>query len=246
MTNPAPFRAHRARFLACCLALQLAVLAAQPAAAQTEPKAPPQPAGAARTITPAEQVVALMLPDEALSATMTKVFDASISDESKFTPERRALFDANPGLKDEIAALIRTRLVAIMTDNLPKLRADLAEVVSSDLTPVEIDDTLTFFASGTGKKMLAQLYAGMAASGSADEEAMRAKAMSTMMASLTPEDYPALMAFGSSSAAPKLKAMGAEFKAKSKAWGEDMIAQYGPELMKQVDAAIAAHQAAKP
>jgi hypothetical protein len=208
------------------------------------------PAQAQTTAAPApgasENLAALLLPDDSILDASIKLFDSMISDDSKFPPERRAIFATYPGLKEEIASDIRVQLVAMMRAELPPLRVDMARILDAEMTRPEIEQLVTFFSSATGRKMLVQIYASMAASGSADEEAMRAQAMSKVMASLTPDDYPALAAFGQSSAAPKLKTIGPKLRAASEAWSQRIMVQYAPAMKARVDAMIAARQARRP
>jgi Uncharacterized protein conserved in bacteria (DUF2059) len=216
-------------------------IAAAVAPATAAPAA--RPAVVAQQGSPAEQLVALLLPDDKMVTAVASVIKAQVSDESKFTPERRTLFATYPGFKDELVAFVSSEIGTLMLKQLPSLHAELATIISSEMTPAEIQQTLTFFRSPTGRKMLNQIYAGLAASGTTDEQEARSKAMATMMASLTPDDYPALTAFGRSSVAPKMQAIGPRMQAASKAWSDRFIQENGPALAARVDAMIAARKA---
>jgi hypothetical protein len=202
-----------------------------------------RPVTAAQQASPAEQLVVLLLPDDKLVDTVSRIIDALVSDDSNISPERRALFAAYPGLKQDVVALIRTDIAAMMLKDLPSLHVELTGVISAELTPAELQQTLTFFTSPTGRKMLSQIYAGLAASNTVDEQEARNKAMATMMASLTPEDYPALAAFGQSSAGPKLKTLSPRIQQASQAWSARFLQENGPALAKRVDDLIAARKA---
>jgi hypothetical protein len=64
-----------------------------------------------------------------------------------------------------------------------------------------------------------------------DEAQSRQTAMNAAMASLAPEDYPALMAFGASGASKKMGAINPRISAASKAWAARLIAENG-DLMR--------------
>ena len=195
--------------------------------------------------TDVDKLTALIVPDAMMSRIAIGAFDAAINDESKLAPDKKKLFESTPGLKDYVAQRLRPELDRVLRAELPTLRTRLGALFSAEMTPQDITDSLTFFGSNAGKKMLEQMYTGMANSGSLDQEEAKRAGMAAMMASLTPEDYPALMAFGASPAAAKFQALGPKLKETSQAWAVELIAKHGPAFFKLAEDASAEFVAKK-
>lgn len=219
------------RFLA---ALSLAAAAPLPALA-----APFAGLAAEAPAADVERLVAILLPDQQLIDGTGKVFSNAIADETGLDAASRALFAANPGLKDHVAGRVRSELGVILRSELPDLRGRLATAIVQNLTPQDVRDTLGFFASPTGAKVVQQMYGGIATSGASNEEEAQQAGMSALMASLTPDDYPALMAFGASPAAAKLQTVTPRLHDVARNWGQSLVTRHEARLMAVAQKAVA-------
>jgi hypothetical protein len=191
-------------------AVALAAVAAAPANARIAP--------AVVAAADVDRLVALLLPNEAMLKLVARAFDQGIEQESAKDPQLMAAFQKYPGLRAYIVAEVGTELARVMTAQMPALRQEIRGVILGGMTPSEIADTLTFFASPTGEKLRTQVYDTVANQPGSDTAQMQAAAMSALMASLKPEDYPALMAFGASPASRKMQALNPRISAVSMAW----------------------------
>jgi len=200
--------------------------------------------GAADAQSDAEQLIGILLSQDAMIQLGGQAFDYGVSQGKVGDPEARKLYDAHPGMKDYVAGKVRPEFQAIMGQALPKLRRDLSAIVTGEMTPDEIAATLAFFASPTGAKMKAQIYQSIAAKPDRPQAEVQQEAVAAVVANLTPDDYPALMAFGSSSAAQKLQTVTPRISAAGQQWAEQMVAANRARL-KQVAAAAQAEYLAK-
>lgn len=208
--------------------------------------APPALAGDRVTVpaaSDADKLVEALLPEPALVAITGKVFDNTVQNEANFAPEKKALYAANPGLKAHLSAAMKVELAAILRKDLPALRRDLAALLSGEMAAAEISQTLAFFASPTGQKMMTHMYDGVANSSAANETEAQQAAMAALTASLSAEDYPALMAFGATPAATKLQAVTPKVQALTKAWAAKMMVDNEARMKAAADKATAAYLA---
>jgi hypothetical protein len=218
------------------LALGAAALAAP--LAQAAPAAAPAPAD------DLQKLVVLLVPEDSMTQVALRAFDASMAQGTVGDAETERLLKQYPGLKEHVAATVKPEMVKVLLAGLPALRQRIGNVLSAEMTADEIAATYTFFASPTGKKVYANALGTMGSDPGDDEDQVKQKAMDAVMASLTPEDYPALMAFGTSSAAKKMNAINPKISAASKAWAEELLAQHRDRLTK-LAAAAALDYAAK-
>ncbi|MET0307822.1 MAG: hypothetical protein ABW023_03860 [Sphingomonas sp.] len=178
----------------------------------------------------AEQLIGILLSQESIAELGGRAFDYGVSQGEVADPKLRKLYDANPGMKEYVASKVRPEFQVILTGALPQLRHDLSAIVLDEMTPDEIADTLTFFASPTGVKMKAQIYRSIGDKPDQTQAEMQQSAVASAMATLTPDDYPALLAFGQSSAAQKMQAVTPKISAAGQQWAEQMIAANGDRL----------------
>jgi hypothetical protein len=178
----------------------------------------------------AEKLIGILLSEDSIAQLGGRAFDYGVSQGNVTDPAMRKLYDAHPGMKDYIAGKVRPEFQAIMSASLPRLRHDLSAIVLDEMTPDEIADTLTFFASPTGVKMKAQIFQTIGDKPDQNQAEMQQAAIAAAMASLTPDDYPALMAFGASSAAQKMQVITPRISAASQAWAAQMITANGDRL----------------
>lgn len=215
-------------FLAAAL-----LLVGAPAFAQSTVAATATPArGAAR-------LVALLASDETITRLAGRMFDANLARTDLLPAETRALFARDPALKLHVAARTRTALRGIVTREMPSLRTQLSALFADSMTTQEIAETLAFFNTPTGQKMVAQIYRGVGESGALDERQAEQAAMQALMSSLAPEDYGVMLSFGGSRAAQKLQALDQRIRAISRAWGQDVIARNEARLVRAVKQAMA-------
>lgn len=167
-----------------------------------------------------DRLVAILLPD----ATMLDVAMKGLESSTPPAPIA-ALYAQNPGMKPYVEAQLRPEMQRIMQRELPALRDQIAAILTGELTPAEIADAATFFASPTGQKLYATAIGSLAGQPGIDEAQARQAAIDAVMASLKPEDYPALMAFGASSASAKMNLVNPRIGEASRAWAARLIAE---------------------
>src|SRR6218665_2520862 len=218
--------------------LMLSVAALAPVSAfAAAPVAAPAPD------TALDKLVALMVPEERIGSLAGKAFDAGMDDQIAADPAIKASFDGNPGLRQQIGDALRPQFTAILVAALPSLRTELSGIIGQAMTASEISDTLTFFSSSAGKKVRAELYEVMGRSPGQSPEAIRQAAITSFMAKMTAEDYPALMAFAGSPAAQKMGALNGRISAATQAWGQRLVAANSVRLQAQAIKLVADYNA---
>ena len=195
---------------------------------------------------PADTLVALVADDASVTQVGGKAFDTGFAREIATDPRIKAALDADPALKDRVAASLRREFLASMRKALPALRDQLSTIVARDMTPAEITDTIAFFQSSVGQKMRTLVYRSLGNDPGQSQAQVTQQAMTSLLADLKPEEYPALLAFGGSPAAQKLQAVNPKIQAASQAWGARLFADNAPRLRAAARKAVAASPAARP
>ncbi|WP_277767975.1 DUF2059 domain-containing protein [Sphingomonas sp. HITSZ_GF] len=172
-----------------------------------------------------DKLVALMAPEDAISRLAGKAFDAGMDQQLAADSQMKANFDANPGLREQVGGQLRSQFTAILIAALPSLRTQLGGILQQEMTAAEIVDTLTFFNSPTGQKVRTEVYETMGSAPGQSPQEVQQAAIASVMAKMTAEDYPALMAFGASPAAQKMGTLNPKISAASKAWAEKLVAE---------------------
>lgn len=172
----------------------------------------------------ADALVAQLAGDDAMVKLGNRAFDSELQAKAAAFPEAERMYAANPGLKTYVANQLRGEFVKILLRELPGLRRQLSTIVAADLTGPEIADTLAFFRSSAGQKVKAQAYAAIGDKPGQTPEQVQQAVMTAVMASLAPEDYPDLLAFGASSAAQKLQTLNPKIAATSQTWANKLVA----------------------
>lgn len=170
-----------------------------------------------------DKLVVLMVPEDAIGRLAGKAFDAGMDQQVAADPKMKATFDANPGLREQVGAALRTEFTSILVTALPSLRTEISGILQQELSATEISDTLTFFSSPTGQKLRAEVYETMGGAPGQSAAEMQQAAIAAVMAKMTAEDYPALMAFGASPAAQKMNAVNPKIQAASQAWAAKLV-----------------------
>lgn len=187
----------------------------------------PAQAGSVQTVNAkaqADALVALMLADDAMTDVAGRAFTYGMEQQLSGDAATQKMYAANPGMKAHVAAQVRGEFLKAMKAELPSLRSEVSALIQKDMTPAEIGDARTFLASSTGRKVAAQMYRSIGDKPDQSQEQMQQAAMASLMGSLTPEDYPALMAFGGSPAAQKMQALNPKITAASQVWSSRLIA----------------------
>jgi hypothetical protein len=178
----------------------------------------------------ATALVALLTPADMVARLSGSVFDKLIAGDT--TSPAAQEFAAHPGMRDFVAARVRERMLAVLTAELPDLRDQIATRIESDMTPAEIKEVSTFFESATGTRMRKMIYDHMTANPPVpghEDDATQA-AVADFMKTLTSDDYPVLIAFGSSSGAAKMKTINPDIAELSKRWGEDVTRAHAADI----------------
>jgi hypothetical protein len=214
------------KFLAAPLtALALGAAALAPAMAFAA-----SPVAAPAADTDLDKLVALMAPEDSIGQLAGKAFDAGMDQQLAADPRMKATFDANPGLRDQVGGQLRTQFTGILVAALPSLRTEISGILQQGLTTSEIADTLIFFASPTGQKLRAEVYETMAGAPGQSPAEIQQAAVASVMAKMTADDYPALMAFGASPAAQKMGTLNPKIAAASQAWAEKLVVANRPKM----------------
>ncbi|WP_010543133.1 DUF2059 domain-containing protein [Sphingomonas elodea] len=186
------------------------------AVAQTRPETrAPQAGDAAR-------LAGLIIPEAQMPALIGIGFRQGFGASLAGNPEVKKTYDANPGMQDFVAERVSQYLARLAIADLPSLREQLAAVVRDELEAEEIVDTITFFESPTGMKMRARATAALQEKGATSAEEGQKTAVAAAVADLTEDDYPALTAFGASSAAKKMQLVNTRIMEVTKAWGRQL------------------------
>lgn len=218
-------------------ALLIAAAAPTLAFAQTEPATrAPQAGDAAR-------LAGLIIPEAQMPALIAIGFRKGFGDSLAANPAGKALYDANPGMQDFVAEHVSKELARFAVAGLPSLREQLAAIVRDELEPDEMVDTITFFESPTGVKMRARATAALEQQGAASGEEGQKLAVQAAVSDLTEADYPAITAFGASSAAKKMQLVNTRIMQASKTWGVQLGTDHAAELKKAREAAEAEYLA---
>ncbi|NYT42344.1 DUF2059 domain-containing protein [Sphingomonas sp. R-74633] len=210
------------KFLA---ALMLSAAALAPATAFAA-----APVAAPAADTNLDKLVALMAPEDSIGRLAGKAFDAGMDQQVAADPKMKATFDANPGLRDQVGGQLRTQFTDILVAALPSLRTEISGILQQELTATEIADTLTFFASPTGQKLRAEVYETMGGAPGQSPQEIQQAAIAAVMAKMTADDYPALMAFGASPAAQKMSTINPKIQAASQAWATKLVEANRPKM----------------
>lgn len=177
-----------------------------------------------------QKLVALMAPADAIARVAGKAFDAGMAQEVSGNARLKAAYDADPALRAQVGGALRDQFTGILVAELPSLRTQIEAILKTELTPGEITDTLTFFSSPTGQKVRAEVYETMGSSPGQSEQEIQQAAIASVMAKMTAEDYPALMAFAGSPAAQKMGSVNPKISAASQAWAQKLVADNRPRM----------------
>lgn len=177
-----------------------------------------------------QKLVALMAPEDSIGRIAGRAFDLGMDQQLAADPKMKAAYDANPGLREQVGGQLRGQFTRILVAALPSLRGEIETILKAELTPGEIADTLTFFASPTGQKVRTEVYEAMGNAPGQSPQEMQQAAMAAVMAKMTPEDYPALMAFAGSTAAQKMGSLNPKIAAASQAWALKLVAANRPQM----------------
>jgi hypothetical protein len=190
----------------------------------------------------ADRLVALLAPDAMVTQLARRMFDNNVQKADLLSAKSKARLGEDAAFKKQVADAVGAEMTRILPRELPALRTRMSALLAREMTAPEIAETLRFFGTPTGRKMLAQIYRGIGESGATTEEQAQQAAMSALMASLTPEDYPALIAFTGSPAAAKLQSLNPRIKETSRAWALDFIARYQPVLVQVAEKAASGYR----
>lgn len=139
-------------------------------------------------------------------------------------------FEGDRAMVDFVLARMRPEIEKMVREALPELQAEITKILAADLTPAEINDLYTFFASPTGQRLQKTAFDVIAENPMADPATQQSIAVERFMATLTPEDYPPLSAFGASAGARKMRGVNPKVAAASEAWGERLLTKHGARL----------------
>lgn len=202
-----------------------------------------EPQTAAPRDTDAVTLTGMLLPDGQVRSLVSAGFRQGAANSLAGNPKEKALYDAHPGMEAFVLDRVSDTLVQLALADLPALHAQLATVVREEMEPQEIADTLAFFQSPTGTRMRARIAEALQRETPTTAEAGQKLAAEAATAGLTPEDYPTLQAFGTSSAARKMQGLNPKILAASQAWGVQLGAINAGKLKAAREAAEAEYLA---
>ena len=147
-------------------------------------------------------------------------------------------FARYPGMRDYVLAQIKPEMNAAFIASLPELRKSIAAILARELTPQEITELYTFFASPTGRKLYAIMIEVAGKNAADSDEVIQKKMMDQIMANMTPDDYGPLATFGASSGAAKVQQFMPAVTEASREWTDKLVAQHGPRIRAVADKAV--------
>jgi hypothetical protein len=172
----------------------------------------------------------LLVPDDAMSDLALRSFQYQLAQNQD--AQTRAAYARYPGLRDAVAGKLRPALAKILKRALPDLRKQIAAILAAEMSPGEIAETETFFASPTGHKVYIAVLRSMGDKPDRSEADASAAAMSAAMSSLSLKDYPVAIRFGASSAAGKMGRVNPLIAAASRAWADALIHKHEAKMRK--------------
>lgn len=170
----------------------------------------------------AARLVALIVPEHAM---LTLVMASARSE-----AQTNRQFAGDPAMVDFVLKRMRPEIEKIVREGLPELRADMVRIISAEMTPAEIADVYTFFASPTGQRLQQTTYDVIAENPAADASEHQRIAIERFTESITPADLPALTAFGTSAGAAKMRGVTPKTTAASEAWAERLLSRHGTRM----------------
>lgn len=197
------------KFLFAALALAMPIHAARPAPASAPPTVRNDAAGLA----------ALLMPERAMLDLVAAAMRTQAS--------KSAQFGGDQAMADFVVARLRPEMEKVVRESLPELRAEITRIIAADMTPAEINDVYTFFASPTGQRLQQTAFDVIAENPMADAATQQRLAVERFMPTLTPSDYPPLTAFGASAGAKKMQTVTPKTGAASAAWADRLLARHG-------------------
>jgi hypothetical protein len=186
-----------------------------------------------------EKLVGILASQDDIFDLGSRALDRGVSQGDLITPDLQKIYDANPGVKEYVTGKVGPEFRAILGRALPDLRRELGAILTAEMTSDEIAQTLAFFSSPTGVKMKARIYRSIGDRPNQSQAELQRSIVAAAAANLTPEDYPVLLAFSTSSAAQKMQSVTPKISAASRGWTAQMVAANETRLRKVADAATA-------
>ena len=184
-----------------------------------------------------DRLVLLMLPEQ-------RVIDMTLAAVRK-EAQRRPEFANDPAMADFVIKRMWPEVEKTLRAGLPSLRAELAKVIAAELTPDEITDIYSFFASPTGQKLQQAMFEVIAENPGASQEEQQRLGVERFMAHIAPDDYGPLSRFGASSAATKMKDVTPRITATSQDWANRLLARNDADMAVLRNQAIADYKRQK-
>lgn len=195
------------------------------------------PAPVAAPASDLDRLVLLLLPEQQL----LDVIATAVRKQAKSIPD----FARDPAMADFVFARMRPEVDKVMRESLPELRAEIAKIVSTELTPGEIGEVYAFFSSPAGQKLQRHAFKAIGENPNAQPAEQQRIAVEGFMAELAPSDYPALTAFGASGGAQKMSQVTPRISAASSAWADRLLVRHGERFAALRNQAIAEYKRRK-
>lgn len=168
--------------------------------------APVAGAPSAARVDGASALAAAVLPTGTLVAARLPRFDAMFAEELAADAELAALEAKHPGLRQAVTLAAREEARVAYGRATELLQADVAQLYRSRFTPAEIGTMSRFFASPTGKALVA-LSAGSSGDTASQFEADRQRRLVTTMQQPSDQAKADLAALAASGLLPKMQAV---------------------------------------
>ena len=233
--------------------LAAALAAATPTPGWTQGVSQPTPGAEAIADADAAAIAAALLPKDIMIGLSVEWARRAVLMLPEQDPDSKALEAEYPGIHKAMWAAGELEMRRYSEEQLPVLRARVAQVISARFTAVEREAVRRFYDSPTGRKLIRSMYAGvdlapaLSAAIKADdyklsESSIRTaeeKATQQAVQSLTKEDEPVLTALALTIPLAKLKSMGDEVRAVTMAWANAEDPQFDARLGKLMEEAVA-------
>lgn len=171
-----------------------------------------------------DRLVAALLPDAGIADLAARSFDRGVEQGAGKDEELRELYRKHSGLKAAIAEPVRVALLKVLKRELPDLRDEVRAILQAELSAKEIGEASDFFTSPAGQRAYTAALKAIGENPGRTDQQQAEAASQAVMRGAKMEDYPALIAFGASSAAGKMNSrINPRVAAASRAWSDALI-----------------------
>jgi hypothetical protein len=212
-----------------------------PSAAFSAPSAPPPASASLTPVTPertalARELVGYTQPKDLMLSAVLFGYEKGASEQD--AGDLAKLESIQPGLGARITERGKTELVALVSEEIPRMHDRLATLFAANCTGEELKALIAFYSSAAGTKMIRSVTMSDTGGDSFDDEkftadeATRANRAAAKEAakSLNGDEWMVMMKFATSPAGRAAKALGPQVQAISAEWMTRLMADFGKRI----------------